>query len=142
VEAPTTATVETSAHGAVESASPMVSADRSAGVAASAVVPPSTVVAASAVVAAPAVKASTVAPATPTPTASPAIPRAGANEHAIRKPVSPIVAVRSASIGIVAVVSVGTSRRGSNPDTYCYLRVGRLRINQRQRQNRNQSQIS
>jgi len=59
------------------------------------------------------------------------IPRASANEDAVEEPVGPIVAVRSAGIGIVVVVAVGARRRaicdgrtvGANPDAYRNLSV-------------------
>jgi hypothetical protein len=47
-----------------------------------------------------------------------AIPRAGADEDAADKIVRPIVAVRSASVRIVAVVTVGTDRRRAVDGTY------------------------
>jgi hypothetical protein len=64
------------------------------------------------------------------------IPRAGANEHATRKPARAIISVRSARVRIVVIVAVGANRRSGDPDSnrtnsnsYSHLR---LRIRKRQ----------
>lgn len=80
-------------------------------------------------------------PASPT-TPAPAIPRTGADEETVRKPRSPIIAVRSARIRIIIVIAVRTIRRAVIPGTHSHANADlRLRIRQRQHQHCNQSQI-
>jgi hypothetical protein len=83
------------------------------------------------------------APATVAPTASPAIPWAGTDKHSACEPIRPVIAVRRASVRIVPVVAVGAYRCCSDvawTDSHAH-RDLRLRVCQRQHQNRDQSQI-
>jgi hypothetical protein len=41
----------------------------------------------------------------------PVVPRAGADEHAIKEPIWAVVAVRRTSIGIIIVVAISANRR-------------------------------
>ena len=66
-------------------------------------------------------------------------PRAGADEDAADEIVRPVVAVRRTGVGIVAVVTVGADRRGTdgavngaNPDADANLRVGAARRGEKQ----------
>jgi hypothetical protein len=110
-------------------------------------VPASTYVSASTRVPAPAAPTAAAAiiaitPATPTASA-PAIPWAGANEYATRKPARSVVAVRRAGIRRVIVIAVIAHWRSAHiawahPYSHTDLR---LRVRQRQHQNAYQSQI-
>ncbi len=88
-----------------------------------------------------AVEAMSVAPAstTPTPTASPSpaapttpapgspsptVPGTGADKDSVRKPRRPVIAVRRASVRIVAVIAIRAAGRSvSYPDAHCNLRL-------------------
>jgi hypothetical protein len=68
-----------------------------------------------------------IAPSGPIRVAGPAIepmtvpavvPGAGANEHSIRKPAWPIVAIGSACIWVVSVVAISASRRCAHADAH------------------------
>lgn len=95
-----------------------------------------------------AIVAATVTPArAPIVSAAPAIsvvPRAGADEEPIRKPVRSIVSVRRASVGRVIIVAVRTCRRSghvSRPKSYAYAHSNlRLRLDQRKRHQHTQQQ--
>lgn len=92
---------------------------------------------------APAAPGPAVTPTAAPPASSPAIPGAGADEDTACKPVRPVVAVRGTGVGIVSVITVITYRRPavigwSDSDTYFDLR---LRVRQRNHQNRQQRQI-
>jgi hypothetical protein len=57
-------------------------------------------------------------------------PRTGANEHATHKVIRTVVAVRSASVRVIAVITVGADRRGSyvtraHSNSNCNLRMRR-----------------
>jgi hypothetical protein len=78
----------------------------------------------------------TTAPTATTPTAAPAIPRTGTYKQSARKPVRSVEAVRRAGVRIISIVAVRAYRLYANSD-----RDLRLRIGQRQHQNRHQSQI-
>ena len=115
-----------------------VSSGRTARITANTRVAVHTDVASPAVVPVPAVVAVSVAPAAPTPWASPAIPRTSPDKHSPSKPTRSVVAVRRAGVRIISIVAVGANRSCANAYPNRDLR---LRISQRQHQNRDQSQI-
>jgi hypothetical protein len=82
-------------------------------------------------------KSTTVAPTAPA-TASPAIPRASTDKQSARKPARTVVAERRAGVRVISVVAIRACRLYTN--SYAN-RDLRLRIGQRQHQNRDQSQI-
>src|SRR5579862_84967 len=157
---PTSATTVESATSAVEAAATMKSAtsameaapnatareavsavEAAAGKSMSVTAPASTVTPASAIT-----PTSAPAPASaPTPTTpAPAIPRTGADEETIHKPRRPVIAVWSASVRVIVVITVGAIRRPCIPGAHSHSHSDadlRLRIRKRQHQHRNQSQI-
>src|SRR5713226_909760 len=63
-------------------------------------------------------------------------PRTGANEHAAHKVIRTVVAVRSASVRVIAVITVGADRRGfyvtrAHSNSNCNLRMRRSCRHQR-----------
>jgi len=116
---------------------------------ATATVTAATVAVTSATVTAPTPAVTTAAPAVPAaapsvPTTTPAaIPRAGADEDSAGKPVRAVISVGRARVRIVAVVAVITNRGCSNvawADVHAYGDL-RLRVGQRNHQNRQQRRI-